>query len=347
MIDWPLAERLAGRLAGESSADGPDAQKLQLLVDESVDVVTGYTRLSPQLAVPRAEALTRAEWATANAKSLRPLLDPAVEAIGAKAGRPGQGLRLAASATLTLEAGAMLGLLSRRVLGQYDLALVKGPSDPPPRLLFISSNLDQTSRSFGAGGDDFLRWVVVHEVTHAVQFGSVEWLRPHIGAMALELLESLDQGGLPLARRPIGELGRSIGDRVSRLVVDRDPFALMLGRRERELLDSMQAVMTVVEGHAEHVMDAAGAQVIPSLGSLRQSMGERRRSPGPVWKLISRLMGMEMKMRQYEAGRRFCDEVVRLEGVEGLNRIWDSPEALPSLAEIEAPRDWIARILAV
>jgi coenzyme F420 biosynthesis associated uncharacterized protein len=254
---------------------------------------------------------------------------------------------LAASATLTLEAGTVLGLLSRRVLGQYDLSLVKGAADPPPRLLFVAPNLEQTSRAFGASGEDFLRWVAVHEVTHAVQFGSVDWLRPHLGSMAIELIASLEEAGTPLSRRPLGELSRSVTDRLGRLVSERDPFALMLGRRERELFDSLQAAMAVVEGHAEHVMDAAGADLIPSLGRLRKVMGERRESPGPLWKLLSRLMGMEMKMRQYEAGRRFCDEVVGLVGIEGLNQVWQSPDRLPTLREIERPSEWISRVCPV
>ena len=347
MIDWPLAERLAGRLGGAPQLAGPDSQKLQLLVDESTEAVQRYTKLALEVPVPRAESITRAEWATANARSLKPLLDPAVESIGAKAGKAGQGLRLAASATLTLEAGTVLGLLSRRVLGQYDLSLVKGAADPPPRLLFVAPNLEQTSRAFGASGEDFLRWVAVHEVTHAVQFGSVDWLRPHLGSMAIELIASLEEAGTPISRRPLGELSRSVTDRLGRLVSERDPFALMLGRRERELFDSLQAAMTVVEGHAEHVMDAAGADLIPSLGRLRKVMGERRESPGPLWKLLSRLMGMEMKMRQYESGRRFCDEVVGLVGIEGLNQVWQSPDRLPTLREIERPSEWISRVCPV
>ena len=117
-----------------------------------------------------------------------------------------------------------------------------------------------------------------------------------------------------------------------------------MSREDHQLVGQMQAAMTVVEGHAEHVMDAAGAAAIPSLPQLRAAMVERRQSPGPLWRILGKVLGMEMKMRQYEMGRVFCNQVVREAGVVGLNRVWESPEALPSLAEIAEPQIWLERI---
>lgn len=344
MIDWPLAQRIAGSIGGAPGTASIDQRELQALADESLEAVVGYAKLAPREPIPLAESVTRQEWSRANTRSLSALLDPAVEEMGRRAGKAGLGLELAASAALTLEAGTVLGLLSRRVLGQYDIALVEAPDDPPPRLLFVSGNLGEAATSFGADAGDFLRWVVLHEVTHAAQFGAVDWLRPYLGSNASKLVESFEPTGVAAARRPLGDIGTAVVERVSRSVAYRDPFALMLDPDQRALLDRLQAAMTIVEGHAEHVMDAAGAQSIQSLARLRRVMGERRRSPGPLWKVVSRLLGMEMKLRQYEAGRRFCDEVVREGGIDTLNLVWGSPDALPSQAEIAIPAQWLKRI---
>lgn len=342
MIDWRLAEALAGRLSGQPSLPGPDGDQVATLAEECLGLVVGYSGLEPEEDPPIAEAVTRHEWVEANIASLRPLLDPVVTRLGARAGRGREGVKLAAAATLTVEAGAVLGLLSRRVMGQYDLALVAGPDDPPPRLLFVAPNVAEAASAFDSRGDDFLRWVALHEVTHAVQFGSVPWLRDHLGGIATELLGALDPGG-GSARRPFGEMAGELVERAVRTVRQRDPVALALSRREHELVDRMQAAMALVEGHAEHVMDAAGAD-IPSLRRMRRAMSQRRQAPGPLWRVLSRLLGMEMKMRQYEKGGRFCDAVVAQAGVAGLNRAWESPESLPSLAEISDPGRWLARV---
>ena len=344
MIDWRRAEQLAARVAGSPELSGPSVEQLERLSEQSLAAVVDYAQLDPRGPVPHAEAVTRAEWISANTASLRPLLDPAVEKIGAKSGRSGSGMRLVAAASLTLEAGAVLGLLSRRVMGQYDLALVGGDDRPPPRLLFVAPNLAAAQSAFGgASDDDFIRWVAVHELTHAVQFGAVDWLRPYLGGIASQLLASLESGG-GVRRRPVKDLARDFVDRAGRGVATRDPMAVMLSREDHQLVGQMQAAMTVVEGHAEHVMDAAGAAAIPSLPQLRAAMIERRQAPGPLWRILGKVLGMEMKMRQYEMGRVFCNQVVREAGVVGLNRVWESPEALPSLAEIAEPQIWLERI---
>ncbi|MCX6389591.1 MAG: zinc-dependent metalloprotease, partial [Solirubrobacterales bacterium] len=227
---------------------------------------------------------------------------------------------------------------------QYDLALVGGDDRPAPRLLFVAPNLAAAQSSFGgASDDDFIRWVAVHELTHAVQFGAVDWLRPYLGGIASQLLASLESSS-GVRRRPVKDLARDFVDRAGRGVATRDPMAVMLSREDHQLVGQMQAAMTVVEGHAEHVMDAAGAAAIPSLPQLRAAMIERRQAPGPLWRILGKVLGMEMKMRQYEMGRVFCNQVVREAGVVGLNRVWESPEALPSLAEIAEPQLWLERI---
>ena len=349
MIDWRVARYIAGRVGGEPAGTAIDEGLARELVLESEERVRGYTLMTGGPRVPAGEVVSRAEWVHANTLSMGPMLDAAVsglsERVPTTAGT-GRGKvkspNLLVAATVTLEAGLVLGVLSRRVLGQYDIPLIPQVVDPEPRLLLVGPNISAATASFGSPPEDFLRWVAIHEVTHAVQFASVPWLRGYMGGMAADLLGSLSDA-TPTAKRPLLDVARAAAGRAGRTLSGRDPFALMLDERQHELVGRMQAAMSVIEGHAEHVMDAAGAQAIPSLAQLRASMSVRRQAPNPLWRVVSRLLGMEMKMRQYEQGRRFCDAVVAASGVDGLNRVWAEPAALPSAGEIENPGLWLDR----
>jgi uncharacterized protein (DUF2342 family) len=115
------------------------------------------------------------------------------------------------------------------------------------------------------------------------------------------------------------------------------------GPERKEIIDRLQATMALIEGHAEHVMDEAGAAVLPSLPKLRESLERRRREKPPLVKLLERLLGLDLKMRQYVIGKRFCDAVVRDWGIDGLNRAWSAPDQLPTLAELDDPAAWVRR----
>ena len=351
MIDWRVARYIAGRVGGSPLERGPDEKLVAGICLDAEERVRDYTLMSGGAAAPAPEVVPRAEWVRANSLSMGPLLDAAIEGVGAKAGSvaksagKGKAPGVAVAATVTLEAGVMLGILSRRVLGQYDIPLIPQVNDPAPRLLFVGPNVEMASKSFGSGGsDDFLRWVAIHEVTHAVQFSAVPWLRGYIGGMAADLLDSLSDA-TPTGRRPIADLARAAAGRAGRTLSGRDPFALVLSEDQHAIVNRMQAVMSVVEGHAEHVMDEAGTEVIPSLPHLRLAMARRREAPNPLWRIVSRLMGLEMKMRQYEQGKAFCDAVVRESGPAGLLKVWDSPVALPTGEEIVSPKRWLARVM--
>ena len=190
--------------------------------------------------------------------------------------------------------------------------------------------------------DELLRWVALHEVTHALQFAGVPWLREHLGGLLRSLIGSLEVGldpsrllRLPTRRRPARPGARRCPpEGCSRFVA---------GPEQLALLDRMQSTMAVLEGHAEHVMDAVGAEVLPALPRLRAAMTRRRASQSPACRVLARVLGLEMKMRQYESGKRFCDGVVELGGPAALERVWASPEALPTPAELSDPAAWMRR----
>lgn len=342
MIDWPLAQRLAGLVAGQSDAPSPRADLVELTRD-SAERVIAYTGLEPLTPLPEAEGVERKEWIRANVASMSAMLDPALEKVGRSVSKPArQGMQLTAGVVMTAEVGVLLGFLSQRVLGQYELVLLDTtPDDRPPRLLYVVPNLGGAVRAFRADEREFLHWVALHEVTHAVQFAGVPWLQRHMAGMVRELIDSAQ---LKIDARRALRLPRT--DDVKKLVSvvrSGDIVTLVASPGEKATIDAMQATMAVIEGYAEHVMDAVGTPLLPSLPRLRAALDQRRRSQKAPARLMMRLLGMEMKMRQYQQGKVFCDVVVEAGGIAALNRVWRDAASMPTLAEIENPHAWLRR----
>src|SRR5215211_1786440 len=252
----------------------------------------------------------------------------------------GGAARSIAGAAAGAEAGLAVGYGARKVLGQYDVALTS--SDREPRLLFVGPNLATTHQQVGETPELFLRWIAIHETTHAVQFTSVPWLREHLASLLEELVEGaagkIDRASLQgFAKR----IFRTDPRRAIRSLLQGDLARLLAGPEQARVLDRLQAAMSVIEGHAEHVMDAAAGTADPGYARLRTRVEERRARRGGLGEVISRLLGMELKLRQYRLGKAFCDAVADQGGVEALNRVWSKPEALPTNEELERPERWL------
>jgi coenzyme F420 biosynthesis associated uncharacterized protein len=333
MIDWRLAERVAEAVAGGDGAGAPLAGDLEAMAARAVERVSAYSRLQPASPPPPLEAVGRREWAGANLATMRGTLDPVLERLGKGP------LQSAGGALVGVEAGGIVGFMGRSVLGQYELALLD--PDRPPRLLLVAPNLREAAQQFEADESELLEWVVFHEITHAVQFTGVPWLREHVAAMLRELLASIKFQVDPTALLRLPKLDdmRAMWDAVR----EGGLVHAVAGPERKAIIDRLQAVMAMIEGHAEHVMDAAGAPILPSLPKLRAALERRRREKPPLVKLLERLLGLDLKLRQYVVGKRFCDAVVRDWGVAGLNRAWSAPELLPTLAELDDPPSWIRR----
>ncbi len=299
--------------------------------------VVQYTGLKPAAALPAPEALPRAGWIAANVTSMGAMLDPIGDRL-ASGGLVGGATRAAAGVLLSVEAGALTGYLSQRVLGQYEFVMVDPESQA--RLLFVAPNIAQAAKRLEADEEQLLRWIAFHEVTHAIQFSGVPWLRPYLAGLLRELLQSLDVKVDPraLLKLPSRDDVRELVDGLR----ENGAMALLGGGR-RDLLDRVQGVMGVIEGHAEHVMDVVGAEALPSLHELRTALDRRRRERPPLLALLERLIGLDAKMRQYEDGKRFCDAVVAAGGPAALHRVFDSPQQLPSAAELHDPGGWMRR----
>jgi coenzyme F420 biosynthesis associated uncharacterized protein len=339
VIDWGLAARVAGLVAGPGPNGPALPGDLVELAARSADRVVDYTRLEPAAALPPPESVARDEWIDVNLSTMRTTLTPLTDRLGEASGALAGPARAVAGTLLAAEVGALTGYMGQRVLGQYELALL----DPhaSPRLLFVEPNIRAAAGRMEADEAELLAWIAFHEVTHAVQFGAVGWLREHIGGLVRELLASVDVKVDPAAllRLPTADDLRAL----VRAVRDGGLVAVVAGPERRETIDRVQAVMALVEGHAEHVMDAVGAGELKSLDRLRAALDRRRRERPPVVRLLERLIGLDLKMRQYEIGRRFCDAVVAEAGIDGLNRAWTAPALLPTLAELDDPSGWLAR----
>jgi coenzyme F420 biosynthesis associated uncharacterized protein len=312
------------------------------LASEMEGPVAGYTRLALSTPTPPPEVVTRAEWASVNLDAMSHILDPVAARLDDRlsfAGPLAGALRVGASATLAAEIGLVMGYMSTRVLGQYDVSLLG--ADTEPRLLFVTPNTAHAVRDLDVDAEAFGRWISAHELTHVFQFQGVPWLREHMSGLLRRYVETLEvriqngsAGGLPSMPDPA---------RLVETFRDGGLAALVQNPEQRALMEEVQAAMSVVEGYAEHVMDAIASEFIPGHEELRAAMDQRRRSRSAPQRIIERLLGFDVKLRQYEQGKRWADAVVASGGMEALNRVWSSPEALPSADELQHPGQWLKR----
>jgi coenzyme F420 biosynthesis associated uncharacterized protein len=357
VIDWGAAQRVGELIAGSPPFGGVSAASVQPLAHEFAARVGDYSGLHTDEPLPPLELVDRPSWIAANLRTMQPLLEPLGEHVGSDSGGLAGSLRSASGLLLGAQVGALAGVLSQRVLGQYELALLD--ASVKPRLLLLAPNLAQASRSLGVDREELVKWVSIHEITHAVQFAGAPWLRDHLGGLLKQLIDGLHatiagndgddadgeggwRGWMPSLSLPDAADLRQVVERARR----GEFLRLTLGEERWELVEAMQSAMSLIEGHAEHTMDAVGAEFLPTLPRLRAALNRRREHRGLPWRVLERLLGLELKMRQYKTGRRFCDAVVDAGGSQTLALAWSGPAALPSASELEHPSNWIARVVA-
>lgn len=343
MVDWRLAERVARAV---SERTGPPAGDAAGVADEvrgfatrSAALVSEYTGLVAPNGVPDAETVDRGEWAAINLGSMRAVLDPVIAKQGEGLGPLAGPMKLLSGTLLAVEVGALSGFLAGRVLGQYEFPITEPAA--PARLLFVGPNLAAAARSMQSDDEALVRWVALHETTHALQFAGVPWLRSHMASRITKLVGSLEvsvdlRGMLKLPQ--LDDL-RALADAVRKEGL----VTIVAGPERRALLDELQGTMALIEGYAEHVMDATGEALLPDLPRLRKALEKRRKERSGMLRVIERLIGLELKLRQYEQGKAFCDAVVAEAGIAGLNRAWESPASLPTLADLDDPSGWLRR----
>jgi coenzyme F420 biosynthesis associated uncharacterized protein len=339
MVDWQLAVSLGSRLAGSGpvvDADEAAATVAELRdgADRSTAYVRGFTGLEAGERTAPVLVVDRPAWIQANADGFATLLTPIIDKMTEKKGQPGAVTQAVGSKITAAEVGGLLGFMSSRVLGQFDPF-----HEPSGRLLLVAPNVVHVERELDVDPSDFRLWVCLHEETHRVQFTAVPWMRDHLFAEIGRLAGTVEpQRLLDDGFKRISEAIRSGGKGAS--LVD-----LMSTPEQKAIIDRVTAVMSLLEGHADVVMDGVGPQVIPSVGSIRRRFDERRKGVGTLDRMLRRLLGVEAKMAQYRDGARFVRAIVDKVGMTEFNAVWAAPENLPTRAEIDDPDAWIARVL--
>ncbi len=343
VVDWDLATAVAGRLMAPGPRLAPDeaaavVSQLHALAEEAEGLVLAATRLEPVGVGHPVAVVDRREWVSGNVAGMAALSAPLLDAVARK--KPGRTSLAVARRVAGVEVGALLSFLGTRVLGQYEIF------GPRPRLSLVAPNIVAAERALEVDPRDFRMWVALHEQTHRVQFTAVPWLRPHLESLVAELAEHTDLDAKQLLERlrsAAGALRPGGGEKPGLVELLQTPA-------QRAVTDQVTAVMTLLEGHAEHVMDAAavggpGGPAVPSLEVIRARFDERRGGGSVVDRLLRRLTGMDVKLRQYRDGRRFVDAVVEAAGTTAFNTVWESPQTLPTRAELTDPRGWLRRVL--
>ncbi|WP_190155721.1 zinc-dependent metalloprotease [Streptomyces litmocidini] len=363
MVDWNLAVATATRLVRPGPEVSRDEARevvaeLRRHAKASEEHVRAYTRMIPEGTDPAADTpvlvVDRAGWIKANVAGFRELLTPLLGKMQERrSGTPGSAVLGAVGGKVTgVELGVLLSFLASRILGQYE-TFAPATRDLPAgaggggRLLLVAPNVVHVERELDVSPHDFRLWVCLHEETHRTQFTGVPWLRDHLQGEIQSFLAATDvDPGTVVERlreavqtlaggRPEGEEGEPAPSLVE----------LVQTPEQREILGRLTAVMSLLEGHADYVMDGVGPQVVPSVAEIREKFQARRaRGASRLDLALRRLLGLDAKLRQYRDGERFVRAVVDQVGMDGFNRVWTSPNTLPTKAEIAAPADWIARV---
>ncbi|MEI2811702.1 MAG: zinc-dependent metalloprotease [Nocardioides sp.] len=336
MIDWDLAVRIGSRLAGEGPSVDRDTAtaavaELRAGANRSTDLVREFTGLDAPPGTAPILVVDRPAWIQANADGFAKLMDPIVEKLASRKGISPDSMGAIGAKVTGAEVGLMLGFLAGKVLGQFDPMF-----DPHGRLLLVAPNIVHVERELDAVPSDFRLWVCLHEETHRVQFTAVPWMRDHLFAQVQELAERMEPASLEesLKRVTAGLSGKDGGSIVELLTTD----------EQREVLDRVTGMMSLLEGHADVVMDGVGPSVIPTVADIRAKFTQRRKGVGALDRLVRRLLGLDAKMAQYRDGANFVRKVVDKVGMEDFNAVWSSAETLPSKAEIHDPEAWVLRV---
>jgi coenzyme F420 biosynthesis associated uncharacterized protein len=356
LINWDLAASTAARLASAgptlNTGEINDAvDSLRRLADASVPHVHEITGLEAARDLRDSSVLVvdRANWAKANTQSFAVMLKPAMEKmLASRRGTLSPAAASVSGAITGSQLGAVLAFLSSKVLGKYDpfAALAEGSKAPAAgRLLLVAPNIVAVERELNVAPEDFRLWVCLHEQTHRVQFAAAPWLRHHM----LEQIDDLSGhllGNVDTLMERASAAARSLKDRSANgntpgrgAILD-----LLQNPEEKAAISHLTAVMSLLEGHANVVMDGVDASIVPSVKTIRQRFTDRGKDRGVMEKFIRNLLGLDAKMRQYSDGAKFVRAVVDVAGMEGFNRVWESADHLPTEPEIHDAKLWLDRM---
>ena len=343
LVDWSLAVRVASTVAGR----GPETtttlradvrRDFKEFTRTSDDLVREFTGLSPQAPAPDPIVLDRGGWVRANVESFQGLITPLAEKLSGSVATRGP-VRRVMSAALGVQIGVLLGYLSQKVLGQYDLVLA---TEAGGRVYFVGPNVIDVERRLNLEPRDFRFWITLHEITHRTQFTGVPWLRDRVRALIERALGGMEID--PTHVKQIIQRGKDLLLKGPSAWRTASLMSILMTDEQRALIDEMQALMCVVEGHGTFVMNRLGSKLIPTFETMREAIESRRGAGSGPERTLQRAIGMEMKYDQYAIGERFMNEVAERAGLDAVNKVWQSEETMPTMDEMRAPDAWLERV---
>jgi len=347
ILDWDRITMIATRTstdpgglasAARASAEGEYTQLLQ----EISEPLAAYTGTGLRVESCEVRAVDRPEWIRANVANFRELLRPLEQlyeetATSSRMDLPG--VTAVARLVLSSEVGVLLGYLARRVLGQYDISLLGAESPDPGKLYFVEPNIRGVESRLGLPHDEFRKWLTLHEATHVHEFEGYPWVREYMHRTLQEYLNSM----VELVREGQG-LGALVGRAIDNLWIGGTLLEAVMTPHQRELVGRVQALMCLLEGYSNHVMNAIGREMLPHFQEIEQRVEQRAKSRSAAEQLFLRLTGLQMKMDQYRLGEAFVNQVCEARGIDFMNRVWTGEQNLPTEDEIRDPARWVARM---
>lgn len=346
LIDWEQARQAALRLSQweQAPVDNRAFRREQYarMVALSEPLIADYLGVRLPEPVSRIFVFDRREWLEANIVSFSQLFRPIEEMYeknGGGRGALGVLMNDVSSKLLGVQIGGLLGYLAQRVLGQYDLSLLSAEATGGS-LYFVEPNIARVQQQLGLSDEDFRLWITLHEMTHAFEFEAYPWVRTYFR----ELLEQ----NFALVSGQMLSSGNSLIDMLMRLLQGigsgQHWIETVLTPEQRAVFDRIQALMSLIEGYGNHVMNAVGRRLLPSFNQIEQQIAQRQRQRTMLDQMVFRLTGLDLKLAQYQQGEAFVNAVVAARGVQFASRVWERPENLPSMDEIRNPGQWIVRM---
>lgn len=350
MVNWDRSREIATKMNKGDVLTAAERLRFDAyyseLVERCIPIVSEYTGTQLPDSGRRTFAFDRVDWINANLAGFERMFEP-IEALNLTRGRKNTAARLwngVNQGVLSYEVGLLLGYMARRVLGQYDLALLGREPVSTGKLYYVEPNIRGIEAKLGLPREDFRMWLALHETTHAFEFEAHPWVREHFNDMldrymgfmkqdADQLKQGL-QGLKSIASRTRSNEGKETGSWIE----------AFMNPEQRALFSEMQAMMCVIEGYSNHIMNAVGRGLLPNYELISKRFEERQNQRSQADQIFARMTGLDVKMEQYRAGEKFIDDIVAQRGHAFAHRVWDGPENLPTMEEIRDPNLWVARV---
>ncbi|MCA9833652.1 MAG: zinc-dependent metalloprotease [Thermomicrobiales bacterium] len=353
LIDWDHAREIATRMNVEGALTATERESLNAyyddLVQKCIPIIESYTGVVLPPADERTFAFDRVDWINANLEGFQRMFAP-IEAMQEEKIRTSTISRAFSGVNQSLmsyEVGTLLGYMARRVMGQYDLAMFgREPVADPGKLYFVEPNIRGIERKLGMPKEDFRMWLALHETTHVFEFEAHPWVRQHFNALLERYMQFLQQDTefLKQGMRGLKVFANRIRNSSDEETQANSWMEALMDQDQRTLFNEMQAMMSVIEGYSNHVMNAVGKDLLPRYDEISRKFEERQAMRSQADILFGKLTGLNVKLEQYRQGEEFIDAVVEKRGHAFAYRVWDKPEHLPTMAELKDPDIWIHRI---